>query len=87
MIDIFFLDKEVQYPSLDSLQNDLMKFKLKPSVNNNLSNVKLKLDHMDNYSSEEEIDVKEMTQAQINRPMFDRSTKVFKIIVIIKKIF
>lgn len=80
---IFFLDKSVQYPSLNSIQNDLKKFHFKHTINNNLTDVQLKIDRNDNYSSEEEIDVQEMAQAQIKRPIFDRSTKVFEVIKVI----
>lgn len=68
-------NKQVQYPSLDSVQNSLAKFSMKSIVNNNLTNIKLRLDHNDNYSSEEELDSQDIAQTSIKRPVFDRSTK------------
>lgn len=84
MTYIFLLDKQVQYPSLDSIQNDLIKFRLNPVIANNLTDVKSKLDHVDNCSSEEEIDTQEMIHTPVERPLFDRSTKVLNIRNIIK---
>lgn len=75
----FFLDVTVQYPSLDSLQNESAKFKLKPTNNNNLYDIKTKLSHIDSFSSEEETDTQELNLTPIERPMFDRSTKVYKL--------
>ncbi|VVC25104.1 Hypothetical protein CINCED_3A014822 [Cinara cedri] len=51
--------KRVQYPSLDSMQNDLLKFQIKPT----------------DSSSEEEMDTQEITSTLIEPPVFDRSTK------------
>ncbi|XP_060851523.1 ubiquitin carboxyl-terminal hydrolase 8-like isoform X4 [Rhopalosiphum padi] len=72
-------NKQIQYPSLGTVQNDLAKLKLKSTLYNGLTtDIKSKLDHKDNYSSEEEIDSQELTHIPINRPqlpIFDRSTK------------
>lgn len=80
-IIIIISGKQVQYPSLEKLQHDLSRFRLKPTVNNNvnhdLTNIKSKLEHIDNYSSDEEIDVQKYSQTSVERrPIFDRSTKV-----------
>jgi len=76
MFFIILLDKQVQYPSLDSVQDSLAKFRMKSIVNNDLTDIKSKLDHNDNYSSEEELNSQEIAQTSIERPVFDRSTKV-----------
>lgn len=73
---IILLGKQIQYPSLDCMHNNIAKSRLKSFVNNDLISVKSKLDFKDNYSSEEELDAQELTRSQIARPMFDRSTKV-----------
>jgi hypothetical protein len=54
----------------------MTKYRLKPTVNNDLPDNKSKLNHINNYSSEEELDTQEL--AQIEPPMFDRSTKVIQ---------
>lgn len=66
------LDKQVQYPSLDLLKPII--------VNNNLTDVNSKLEHIDNCSSEEEMDTKDITSTLIEPPVFDRSTKVLQYI-------
>lgn len=75
LIIFLFLDKQVQYPSLDGLHN-FAKSRLKPTINSDLSDNKSKLNHINNYSSEEEeeLDAQELNQTE--PPMFDRSTKV-----------
>lgn len=70
---IILIDKQIQYPSLDSVQNNLTNLQIKSIVNNNVTDIKLKLNHKDGYSSEEEI-----SQISTERPMFDRSTKVLR---------
>jgi hypothetical protein len=61
----------------------LAKLKLKSTLYNGVTtDIKSKLDHKDNYSSEEEIDSQELAHIPINRPqlpIFDRSTKVLTI--------
>jgi len=65
------------------VKNDLTKFKLKPTLLNGLTtDIKPKLDHRDNYSSEEDIDSQELAHTPTNKPqlpIFDRSTKVLYI--------
>lgn len=61
---------------MDGLHN-LTKFRLKPTINNDLSDNKSVLNHINNYSSEEELDTQELTQME--PPMFDRSTKVIQL--------
>ncbi|XP_050059655.1 ubiquitin carboxyl-terminal hydrolase 8-like isoform X2 [Aphis gossypii] len=72
-------NKQIRYPSLEIVQNDLDKLKIKSTLYNGLTtDIKSKLDHKDNYSSEEEIDSQELTHIPINKPqlpIFDRSTK------------
>lgn len=62
----------------------MIKFRLNPAIANNLTDVKSKLDHVHNCSSEEEIDTQEMVHTPVERPLFDRSTKVLNIRKIIK---
>lgn len=65
------------------MKNDLTKLKLKSTLFNGLTtDIKPKLDHRDNYSSEEDIDSRELAHTPINKPqlpIFDRSTKVSNI--------
>ncbi|KAL4090510.1 hypothetical protein QTP88_025329 [Uroleucon formosanum] len=72
-------NKQIQYPSLGTVQNDLAKLKFNSTFHNGLTtDIKTKLDHRDNYSSEEDIDSQELTHTPINKPqlpIFDRSTK------------
>ncbi|KAL5235637.1 hypothetical protein ACI65C_003047 [Semiaphis heraclei] len=72
-------NKQIQYPSLSTVKNDLTKLKLKSTLFNGLTtDIKPKLDHRDNYSSEEDIDSRELAHTPINKPqlpIFDRSTK------------
>lgn len=75
-IFIILLDKSIQYPSLDNMRNNIAKLGLKSNVNDDLTSIKSKFDHKDNYSSEEELNAQELTHSQIARPIFDRSTKV-----------
>jgi len=83
---LLLLDKQIHYPSLGIVQNDLDKLKIKSTLYNGLTtDIKSKLDHKDNYSSEEEIDSQELTHIPINKPqlpIFDRSTKVLTIEII-----
>jgi len=83
---LLLLDKQIQYPSLDTVQNDLAMLKFKSTLHNGLTtNIKSNLDHRDNYSSEEDIDSQEFTHTPINKPqlpIFDRSTKVLTIKII-----
>lgn len=83
---MLLLDKQIHYPSLGIVQNDLDKLKIKSTLYNGLTtDIKSKLDHKDNYSSEEEIDSQELTHIPINKPqlpIFDRSTKVLTIEII-----
>lgn len=69
------LDKQVQYPSLDCIQNNIFKPII---VNNNLTDVNSKFEHTDNCSSEEEMDTQDITSTLIEPPVFDRSTKVLQ---------
>uniref|UniRef100_A0A2H8TIC7 Ubiquitin carboxyl-terminal hydrolase n=1 Tax=Melanaphis sacchari TaxID=742174 RepID=A0A2H8TIC7_9HEMI len=72
-------NKQIQYPSLGTVQNDLAKFKFKSTVYNGLTtDIQSKLDHKDNHSSEEDINSQELTHISNDRPqlpVFDRSTK------------
>ncbi|XP_060876079.1 ubiquitin carboxyl-terminal hydrolase 8-like isoform X1 [Metopolophium dirhodum] len=72
-------NKQIQYPSLGTVQNDLARLKINSTFHNGITtNIKSKLDHRDNYSSEEDIDPQELTHTPINKPqlpIFDRSTK------------
>jgi len=65
------------------MQDNLSKLQIKSNANKNLANINLRLDHKDNYSSEEEIDSQEITQTSFERPLFDRSTKVLRQVSII----
>lgn len=80
---MLLLDKQIRYPSLGIVQNDLDKLKIKSTLYNGLTtDIKSKLDHKDNYSSEEDVDSQELTRIPINKPqlpIFDRSTKVLTI--------
>jgi len=80
------LDKQIQYPSLSTVQNDLARLKINSTFHNGLTtDINSKLDHRDNYSSEEDIDSQELTHTPINKPqlpIFDRSTKVLTIKII-----
>lgn len=76
-IIFFSLVVQVKYPSLDGIQNDLARFRLKSIDDNNSIKNTSKLNHIDNYSSEEEMHIPKSNQAPIKRPIFDRSTKVF----------
>lgn len=71
---ILLTDNHIQYPSLKSVHNNFSKLIIKP--NNDLTDIKFKLDNIDNFYSDEDINTQEITQTSVEPPMFDRSTKV-----------